>query len=270
MDEIIRNRTIRPSSRLETSKSYKINTKAVTARDILIVNIDHESKSFRATYKFHGKDVAHKDSISFRVNDYSSRIDITWSGAMPIGHDKNPQAEKVKKEIPVKVVSRPTAIHLKTSFEPISNKDTQILILGTMPGDKSIEMGEYYGHPRNRFWKIISAITNNSIPDSYEDKQRLLHETSIGIWDVAHKAQRKGSLDSNIEQEEPNDINSFMASHKKLRVIGFNGTKSEALFDKYFERQKSIKYVSLPSSSPANTGISFEAICKKWQQLLID
>jgi len=84
MVEIIRNRTIRPSTRLETSKSYKIDTKAVSRGDILIVNIDHESKTFRRTYKFKGADIAYKDSISFRVNNYGTTIDIGWSSASPL------------------------------------------------------------------------------------------------------------------------------------------------------------------------------------------
>ena len=82
MTEIIRNRTIRPLTRLEKSKSYKIDTKAVSSGDILVVNIDHESKSFCKTFKFNGSDVAHKDSISFRVNDFGTHIDISWSGSV--------------------------------------------------------------------------------------------------------------------------------------------------------------------------------------------
>ena len=84
MTEITRNRTIRPSSRLETSKNYKIDTKNVSKNDFLVVNIDHETKPFRKTYKFNGADVAHKDSISFRVAESGTSIDISWSGATPI------------------------------------------------------------------------------------------------------------------------------------------------------------------------------------------
>ena len=167
-----------------------------------------------------------------------------------------------------KVVSKPISTHTKTSFDPISNNDTTILILGTMPGDKSLELVEYYGHPRNRFWKIISTITNNDLPFSYSDKKELLLKSKIGIWDVAHKANRKGSLDTAIEDEEPNDLDNFIARHKNLKVIGFNGTKSEALFDKYFDRKSELKYISLPSTSPANTGIDFDNICKLWRQIL--
>ncbi len=164
----------------------------------------------------------------------------------------------------VKVISK----NDKISFDPISNSDTTTLILGTMPGDKSLELGEYYGHARNRFWKIISTITNNDLPITYSDKKELLLKTKIGIWDVAHKAIRKGSLDSAIKDEEPNDLEKFIASHKNLKVIGFNGTKSESLFDKYFSRKKEIKYISLPSTSPANTGIDNANICKIWRQIL--
>lgn len=158
--------------------------------------------------------------------------------------------------------------HFKTSFDPISNPNTEILILGSMPGDKSLELAEYYGHPRNRFWKIIANITNDIIPTTYEEKKKLLIKHNIGVWDVAHKAIRKGSLDSAIESEEPNDLSTFISEHKNLKVIGFNGLKSESLFNKYFSRKTGIKYIVLPSSSPANAGITFEQICNAWSQLI--
>lgn len=159
-------------------------------------------------------------------------------------------------------------LHIKTSFVPISNADTTILILGTIPGDKSLELGEYYGHARNRFWKIISTITNNDLPMTYSGKKDLLLKSKIGIWDVAHNANRKGSLDSAIENPEPNDLDGFIARHVNLKVIGFNGTKAQALFDKHFKKKSGIKYISLPSTSPANTGIDFDTICKQWRQLI--
>lgn len=273
MTEITRNRTIRPSTRLEKSKSYKIDTKTVSRGDILVVNIDHETKPFRKSYKFNGSDVAHKDSISFRVNDFGTSIDISWSGATPIGttlsKDVIATSKHKTKKIEHKIFPKPSPTNTKTSFDPISNSDTTILILGTMPGDKSLELGEYYGHSRNRFWKIISIITSSDLPLTYTDKKSLLLKTKIGIWDVAHRANRKGSLDCAIEDEEPNDLDGFIAKHKNLKVIGFFGSKSEALYNKYFDRKTGINYISLPSTSPANTGIDFENICKKWQQIMI-
>ncbi|MBS3913067.1 MAG: DNA-deoxyinosine glycosylase [Bacteroidetes bacterium] len=177
------------------------------------------------------------------------------------------KAQTTEKQKVIKKTSRSAPTNTKTSFDPIANSDTSILILGTMPGDRSLELGEYYGHSRNKFWRIISAITNKDLPVTYSDRIQILLESKIGIWDVAHKANRKGSLDSAIEDEEPNDLEGLIASLKNLKVVGFNGTKSQALFDKYFERKRNIKYILLPSTSPANTGMSFDNICKQWQQL---
>ena len=156
----------------------------------------------------------------------------------------------------------------KTSFPPISDAEIEVLILGTLPGDRSLQSGEYFAHPRNRFWKIIANITNNSLPESYSDKQELLFKSRIGVWNVLHKADRKGSLDAAIQNEEPNDIPAFIERHKKLKVIGFDGLKVEALFDKYFSRRNDLAYISLPSCSPANARFSLEALCDKWKRLL--
>jgi hypoxanthine-DNA glycosylase len=156
----------------------------------------------------------------------------------------------------------------KRSFEPISNAETRILILGTLPGDKSLELSEYYGNSRNKFWKIISNITNSELPQSYSKKKELLFNSKIGVWDVAYTAHRIGSLDSTIKEVIPNDLENFIANHKKLKVIGFNGTKSESLFNIYFKRKDGINYILLPSSSPANTVIKFDSICDIWSQIL--
>ncbi|MDR2147689.1 MAG: DNA-deoxyinosine glycosylase [Tannerella sp.] len=158
--------------------------------------------------------------------------------------------------------------NVKTSFPPIANEDTKVLILGTMPGDTSLKLGEYYGYSGNKFWQIIATITNNNIPTTYEAKKVLLLKSGIGIWDVANEAVREGSLDSNITSEEPNDIEDFIEQHKNLRIIGFNGKKAEELFGKYFDRKDNIKYISLPSSSSMNTSISFTDICKIWKKVI--
>lgn len=167
-----------------------------------------------------------------------------------------------------KQVSTAKSTHTKTSFEPISNAETTILILGTIPGDKSLELNEYYGHSGNRFWKIISTITENELPHTYSGKKALLLKFKIGVWDVAHNANRKGSLDKAIKNEVPNDLDNFISDHKNLKVIAFNGTKAHSLFDKYFDRKNGMRYISLPSTSPANTRINFYSICILWRQIL--
>ena len=153
------------------------------------------------------------------------------------------------------------------SFEPIIFNDTEIIILGSLPGKKSIELNQYYGHPRNRMWTILSKIINSEISTDYASKKLFLKKHKIGLWDVAHSAERKGSLDSNIKKEIPNDVDSILINYPSINVIGFNGKKSESMYKKFFKLNRSIKYVSLPSSSPANMAISFEDICLRWIEL---
>ena len=155
------------------------------------------------------------------------------------------------------------------SFEPLIFQNTEILILGSLPGRKSIELNQYYGHPRNRIWSILSHLKEKETPINYDDKKAFLNSFKIGLWDVAHSAIRKGSLDSNIKDEKPNNIYSLTKNNPSIKVIGFNGKKSEQMFYKFFKLNPALKYVSLPSSSPANMAINFENICKKWSQLFL-
>jgi len=272
MPKITRNRTIRPSSRQENSKRYKINTKQVTKSDTLVVNIDHESRPFYKTFKFKGADVANKASIGFRVHDNGDSIEIIWTGAMPIGEGQNTKTKPKETQKQLKPKSsttpNPDSKNVKQALDPIADSQTEVLILGTLPGDKSLELGQYYANSGNRFWNIIAEITGNQVPNMYEEKKTLLLRNRIGVWDVAHKANREGSLDTNMKDEEPNDLESFIKRHKYLKVIGFNGQKPEKLYDKYFSRKKGFKYISLPSSSGANTGVRFEEIINKWRQIL--
>lgn len=157
--------------------------------------------------------------------------------------------------------------HLKKSFAPMVVDDTEILILGTMPGELSLKLGEYYAHPRNRFWKIIAAITDRENPTTYDEKISLLIKNKIGLWDVAKAASRKGSLDNDIFDVEANDIDGFLRENKKIKVIGFNGSKAMKLFALNFSRQDKITYLSFRSTSPANTTISFEQICNDWKRI---
>ena len=170
-----------------------------------------------------------------------------------------PISKKIKEPKNIEQITR--------SFAPIIYSNTKILILGSLPGKKSLELGEYYGHPRNRIWKIISHIKQCEIPNSYEEKKMILSQNKIGLWDVAHSAYRQGSLDSNIKKERPNDIEGLLESHESIKIIGFNGKKAEKMFYKFFKERIHLRYVPLPSTSPANMAINFEEICSKWSDL---
>ncbi|MDR3219301.1 MAG: DNA-deoxyinosine glycosylase [Dysgonamonadaceae bacterium] len=132
--------------------------------------------------------------------------------------------------------------NLKQSFAPVYDTETRMLILGTLPGAKSLAYNEYYGDPRNRFWRIIAEITNYKLPESYAEKKQMLLENNIGLWDVVREANREGSLDSAIKNEAPNDLNSLILSLRNLKVIAFNGKKAAQFYDKYFKRVDGIRY----------------------------
>lgn len=159
--------------------------------------------------------------------------------------------------------------HFKTSFAPIADADTSILVLGSLPGDRSLAMAEYYGHPANRLWKVLAGITGNDVPLNYDEKKALLAKTNIGLWDVAHTATRKGSLDTAILNEVPNQLDQFIEQHTALKVVAFNGAKSEAMFNRYFKRREEITYISLPSTSPANAKMRLPDLCAVWEQILL-
>lgn len=102
----------------------------------------------------------------------------------------------------------------------------------------------------------------------YDARQQMLLVNRIALWDVVRQADRVGSLDSAIRNEEPNDIKTFISQHPMLKIIAFNGKKAEQLYDKYFERFTHLKYLSLPSTSPANAMCKIDELQKKWIQIV--
>lgn len=137
------------------------------------------------------------------------------------------------------------------SFPPISHADSKILILGTMPGNDSLKMNQYYAHPRNAFWKIMFAIFDQPFSNDYSVKKELLLSNQIALWDVLKVCERRGSLDVNIIEEEANNFNDFFEKHSRINHIFFNGQQSSNYFLK--NQQSGIPFTKLPSTSPAHT-----------------
>ncbi|MEO8535703.1 MAG: DNA-deoxyinosine glycosylase [Flavobacterium sp.] len=151
------------------------------------------------------------------------------------------------------------------SFSPISAEDANLLILGTMPGTKSLELNQYYGHSQNNFWKFIFNILKENISSDYETKKSILIKHKIAVWDVLQFCDRVGSLDSAIKNEIANDFESFLETHPNITTILFNGQKAAAFFKKYVHLKKTYQLITLPSSSPANASKSFESKLDEWK-----
>lgn len=157
---------------------------------------------------------------------------------------------------------------LTHTFEPIYNKNSRVLILGSFPSVKSRENNFYYGHPQNRFWKVIAGVTGNPVPVSIEEKKELLLNNHIAIWDVIASCSIQGSSDSSIRDVVVNDFTKVL-QESSIQTIYVNGNKAYELYDKYAKPKIGIEAVKLPSTSPANAAWSVERLCDSWKQILI-
>lgn len=147
---------------------------------------------------------------------------------------------------------------------PLYDKNSQILILGSFPSVKSREANFFYGHPQNRFWKVIARVLNEKTPDSIQEKKTMLIKHNIALWDVIHSCEIEGSADSTIKNVVPNDIRTIL-ENSRIRKIYVNGKKAESMYKKYIEKQTGIKAIVLPSTSPANAAWNEEKLYKAWK-----
>lgn len=148
-------------------------------------------------------------------------------------------------------------------IEPIYNENSQILILGSFPSVKSREEGFFYGHPQNRFWRVLSAVYEEETPINVEDKKQFLLKNHIAVWDVIAACDIVGSSDSSIKNVIPNDLHRILEC-SSIEKIFVNGKKAEQLYKKYMEHKIARPAVCLPSTSPANAAWSLEKLVEVW------
>ena len=151
------------------------------------------------------------------------------------------------------------------SFPPIAGSNSRLLVLGTMPGKTSLEINEYHGYKHNTFWKIMFDIFETDFSNSYLIKKNLLITNRIAIWDTLRYCVRKGSLDSDIKKEIPNDFNYFFQNHNEITDIVFNGIASSKYYKKYVHLNNRFSFHILPSTSPANAGKSYHEKLAEWK-----
>jgi len=153
------------------------------------------------------------------------------------------------------------------SFKPIINENSKILILGTMPGIKSLEMRQYYAHEQNAFWKILFLLFDEAYSNKYKIRLDLVLNNKIAVWDTLKQCQRPGSLDSDIKHAEPNDISSLIKDYHNIKTLAFNGKYAEKYYKKFNSPITGINYLSLPSTSPANAGYKFTDKLNAWSEI---
>lgn len=153
------------------------------------------------------------------------------------------------------------------SFKPSIDNNSKVLILGSMPGVKSLKEQQYYAHPQNRFWKVLGQICNvNTLQElDYSQKLTILLQNNIALWDTIKSCKREGSLDSDIQNEIPNNIKKLLKKYPNIENICLNGNKSYSAFKKYFpDLLQKYNCYRMPSTSPANAKYSLDKLVQEW------
>ncbi len=158
-------------------------------------------------------------------------------------------------------------MQVKHTLKPIYNINSEILILGSIPSVKSREVGFYYAHKQNRFWKILASLWDEELPNTIPDKIDFLNRHHIALWDVLESCDINGSSDSSIKKAKANNINKILKK-TNIKTIFVTGKKALDLYNKLCLPQTHIACIYLPSPSPANCAISFQDIKEAYKIIL--
>ena len=153
--------------------------------------------------------------------------------------------------------------HICHTFSPVYDEHSKILILGSLPSVKSREAGFYYGHPQNRFWKVLAAVLSCPVSVSIQEKKEMLLEHRIALWDVIESCDIVGSSDSSIKNVVPADVGMLLEKAAIDRIYA-NGKKAGSLYRKYIFPKTKMPVTALPSTSPANAAWSLEKLAEMW------
>ena len=153
-------------------------------------------------------------------------------------------------------------------FDAFFDKDSRVLILGTIPSPKSREQGFYYGHPQNRFWKVLADVLGEEFPQTVEERKVFLKRNHIALWDVLESCEIKGASDVSIRNARPNDMNRILKDEDtNIEAIFVAGTKAAKLYKKLCLPTCGVEAIQLPSTSPANCGCSYEKLREAYSQI---
>ncbi|MFR4414748.1 MAG: DNA-deoxyinosine glycosylase [Butyricicoccus sp.] len=149
-----------------------------------------------------------------------------------------------------------TIVH---TIPPLYDSESRVLLLGSIPSPKSREVGFFYGHPQNRFWRVLAAVLGDEMPVSIEDKRAMCLRHHVALWDTIAKCDIAGASDTSIRNAEPNDIGKLLRESKITRIFATGG-KSAQLYRKLIEPKTGVPVMQLPSTSPANAAWSLERL----------
>jgi TDG/mug DNA glycosylase family protein len=200
---------------------------------------------------------------------------VTFLAPYPGGDARNDRARDEFLARNVRMVTEDSGV-LLTSMPAVASSDPRTLILGSMPGVLSLRSGEYYAHPRNRFWRIVEDVFDIRRVEPYSARTTCLSMTGVALWDVLKHCSRVGSLDSSIVSgsEVPNDVIDFLQGHSGIDRVVFNGRKAARAFRQFVEPNlprsisRKLRMVEAPSTSAANTRVVYSMLVEAWRTAL--
>ena len=151
-------------------------------------------------------------------------------------------------------------------FPPLYDKNSKVLILGSFPSVKSREQNFFYGHPQNRFWKVVATVLEKEIPTTIEEKREFLLSSNIALWDVIASCEITGSSDSSIKNIVANDLTEILET-ANIKKIFVNGKTAEKYYNRYIKGKIGRDAVCLPSTSPANAMWNVESLVEEWKKI---
>lgn len=156
----------------------------------------------------------------------------------------------------------------KAGFAPLANEQTRVLVLGSLPGEISLERRQYYANPTNQFWRLMTPVVGADLTRmDYQDRLAALLQAGVGLWDVIGSGKRSGSLDSAIRDYATNDLGAALEHFPSLRAFAFNGGKAFRIGQRQLTGRTQATLLPLPSSSAAYCAITFEAKLSRWREM---
>ena len=166
-----------------------------------------------------------------------------------------------------KSVAKNSRTHVSHEFPAVYDRGSRVLLLGSIPSPKSREVGFYYGHPQNRFWKVLAAVLGEPLPETIPHKKAMLKKHHIALWDVLESCTIVGASDTSIEDAVPNKISELVKATRVERIF-CTGATAHKLYQKYCAADVGMDAVKLPSTSPANCAVSFEKLVEAYRKIL--
>lgn len=151
-------------------------------------------------------------------------------------------------------------------IDPVYDENSRILILGSFPSSKSRQAGFFYGHPQNRFWRVLAAVWDSPVPETIWEKRAFLLARQIALWDVIASCEITGSADSSIKNARPNDLSRILDC-AAIEAIYVNGKTAERTYRRYLQNTTGLEVICLPSTSPANAAWTLPRLVEAWGQI---